>query len=112
MPSINDRRNKLIGPFPEWEATEKVHAHATFLKRKVRVYIPDNPYDKLQPGMEVENKKEKVKPGSGANHAESLLRAIRNAQTNLYNIVEYNDFDLFNTHNWIFSHVLKIPTLQ
>jgi hypothetical protein len=97
MPSINDRRIKLIGPFPVWEATEKVHAHAIYLKNKVRVYIPDDPYDKLLPGMEAENKKERTKPGSGKNHVESLIRAIRNAQTNLYNIVEYNDFELFTT---------------
>jgi hypothetical protein len=52
MPSINDRRNKLIGPFPEWEATEKVHAHATFLKRKVRVYIPDETWLRSKPCRE------------------------------------------------------------
>ena len=94
-----ERFTALLGPKTAQQASFKVYARATYYPHFTRVYIPNNPYNKLQPGMEAKalhKKLTRVRP-ENESVEEDTERSLRRTKKTITDYILCNEFDLFAT---------------
>jgi hypothetical protein len=92
-----ERLTALFGSVTEIEASYKVYASATYYPDFVRVYIPNEPYDKLLPGMERKSVLVRTKIGSGEATETDIERSLRRSKKAIRDYALCNKFELFAT---------------
>ena len=97
MSLVTKRLTALLGSTTFERASYKVHASATYYPYFVRVFIPENPYSKLLPGMEPTKKVIRTKNGSIRYLEEDTVRSLRRTKKTITDYVLCNQFDLFAT---------------
>ena len=96
---ITQKLTDLFGSVSEVEASYKVHAKETHYLDLITVYVPNVPYDKLLPGMELSSKSKslRTKKGSGESSEEDFERFARRSIKKIRDYALSNRFELFVT---------------
>jgi hypothetical protein len=91
-------KSSILAPVPRSHAQKLVHAVATYYPEFIRIYIPNNPYEKLRDGLESHEallkKPEAVAKTSNETDEE---RSIRRTRKTIKDITLCNTFELFAT---------------
>lgn len=90
------RLNKLAKPVRKSDATFKVYAKASFYRNSVRVYVPNQPYEKKFTNLELTNHEAKVGKAKDRDETD-IERSLRRTKKTVFELCFTNLFDLFIT---------------
>jgi len=93
----NERLRSLVGKINEVEAYKKVFAIATYYPNLTKIFIPNNPYDKLIEGYEVIKKKSSKRLKIGLQNNDDVERSVIRSKKSIKDYTLCNEFDLFVT---------------
>ncbi len=79
------------------EAYFKVYSKATYFRDRIRVFVPNIPYDKVLPGLEPAEKSKGKPRKPGNTSPEDIERSIRRSKKMVRDYCEYNKFEIFAT---------------
>jgi len=91
----------FAAPIIEGVAYYKVTHLATVYKDYTKIYVPNVPWEKLQPGLELNKILSTISNmtprGHSINKDENVDRATRRARKDVKELIEYNDFNMWGT---------------
>jgi hypothetical protein len=93
--SLEQRLATLFAPLTYQDVSYKIHAVETDYPTHRKVFIFHTPIEKIVNGVELVNKKSKLKPGK--QKEEDIDDSLRKTKSKIRDIVLCNDFELFAT---------------
>lgn len=79
------------------DAHYKVYAKAIYYPDFVRIYIPNKPFEKIYPGLEINRKTSPSNQSTQGQYEDDLARSIRRTRKTVKDYVLCNEFELFAT---------------